>query len=69
MTIKFLQPVHTPRGNGYFIGYLSDMKHCQVAIREKGIVKNPIFDISDVTVEITHSKQKSAFHVEDAIKR
>jgi hypothetical protein len=54
--MNFMQAVTTPKGNGYFIGYLSDGTRCQVAIRDHGVQKNPIFHMEDVT-EATETKK------------
>ncbi len=47
---KFMEPVMTPRGEGFFIAYLSGSNNdCQVAIREDGVQRNPIFRASGIT--------------------
>lgn len=55
---NFLQPVTTPRGFGYFIGAFNDGTHCQVAIRERNIQKNPIFRLDEVTVATETKKAR-----------
>jgi hypothetical protein len=54
--MKFLQPVSTPKGNGFFIGAFNDGTHCQVAIRDHGVQKNSIFRMDQVT-EATEQKK------------
>jgi hypothetical protein len=52
MPLKFMQPVNTPRGPGFFIGYVTtteNERQCQVAIRERGIQENPLFQLDEVT--------------------
>lgn len=49
MQFMFMQPVMTPRGAGFYIHPLTDGTSCQVAIRENGVQKNPIFRIKDIT--------------------
>lgn len=46
--LVFMQPVKTPRGDGFFIGYISGTSSCQVAIRSNGVQMNPVFLSSEV---------------------
>ena len=53
----FMQQVSTPRGPGYFIAPLTDGVHCQVAIREGRIQRNPIFRLDQIA---EHKKVNSS---------
>lgn len=61
MLFKFMQPVSTPRGNGFFIALLTDGTHCQVAIKERGIQRNPIFQLN----QISEPKKKQSSEAEN----
>jgi hypothetical protein len=57
---SFMQPVTTPRGPGFYIHAFVDGVHCQVAIRERGIQKNPIFRLDEISAAANTKTARSA---------